>query len=55
MEQKTLIPQGSGNPQPSGDIAYFCERTGRILREDIKVYKLYIRKDSQAELGIIFS
>ena len=28
-----------------GDITYFCERTGRIFREDIKVCKLYIRKD----------
>ena len=26
------------------DITYFCERTGRIFREDIKVCKLYIRK-----------
>ena len=28
-----------------GDITYFCERTERIFREDIKVSKLYIRKD----------
>ena len=30
-----------------GDITYFCERTGRIFREDIKikVCKIYIHKD----------
>ena len=28
-----------------GDITYFCERTGRIFSEDIKVCKIYIRKD----------
>ena len=27
------------------DITYFCERTGRIFKENIKVFKLYIRKD----------
>ena len=37
-----------------GDITYFCERTGRILREDIKVCKLYIRKDSWAEPEFVF-
>ena len=31
-----------------GDITYFCERTGRILRVDIKVCKLYIRNYSRA-------
>ena len=32
-----------------GDIACFCDRTGRILREDIKVCTFYIRKHSRAE------
>ena len=32
-----------------GDITYFCERTGRIFREDIKIYELYIRKDFYPE------
>ena len=31
--------------QRKGDITYFCDRTERIFREDIKVSKLYIRKD----------
>lgn len=31
--------------QRKGDITYFCDRTERIIREDIKVSKLYIRKD----------
>ena len=26
-----------------GGITYFCERAGRIFREDIKVYKMYVR------------
>ena len=30
-----------------GDITYFCERIGRIFREDI--YQLDTRKDSRAE------
>ena len=38
-----------------GDITYVCARTGRISREDIKVCVLYIRKNSRAEPGIIFS
>ena len=33
-----------------GDIIYFCEITGRMFREDIKVHKLYIHKDFCAEL-----
>ena len=33
-----------------GDITYFCEITGRMFREDIKVHKLYIHKDFCAEL-----
>ena len=37
------------------DITYFCERTGRISREDIKVCKLYIRKDFCPEPGKINS
>ena len=39
-----------------GNITYFCERTGRIFSEDIKVRKLYgIRKDFCIEPGITFS
>ena len=38
-----------------GDITYFWERTGRILREDIKVCKLYIHNNSRAGLGRIIS
>ena len=38
-----------------GDITYFCERTGRILREDIEVCNLYIRKNSRAEPEKIIS
>ena len=37
-----------------GDITYFGERTGRILRENIEVCNLHIRKDSRAEQRIIF-
>ena len=38
-----------------GDIIYFCERTGGILREDIKVCNLFIRKNSRAEPDKIIS
>ena len=34
-----LIEVGKGR-----EITYFCERTGKIFREDIKVCKMYIRK-----------
>ena len=32
-----------------GGITYFCERTGRIFREDIKICKVNIRKNFRAE------
>ena len=32
-------------PSKVADIRYFCERTGRIFREDIKVCKMYIHTD----------
>ena len=38
-----------------GDITYIFERTGRIFKEDIKVYKMYIHKDFCAEPEEIIS
>ena len=48
---------GFYDPQKSrkGDITYFYERTGRIFREDIKVYKMYTPKDFYPEPKNIIS